>query len=653
MAAQAESTPPIPPAPTMGWVLDRSVQTIPPVFGSASLNAIGLGLLPMPAPDGAGNIDGPALLGTNATDQLVKSYALTSPLQASFSGGTTVLLLCGRQDNWLSTPAGGLLPVQAAGMWNVDKPGEWNLRLVSSVGVFAVTENETSIYAKPPAPPESFLAFGSATAYPVPYSNAPVCLWAFYDTSVHGTVGAPQISAAYGDGPQSAPVVLKEASLSGHSSFSSPIVSTIPMRVNFGELGEDLGTLFIWQGASAERLFQQSVRAAYWNTGLRSTVASGFQTPAWSGLSVTKLNPQPIALGGDAQDNVWAAAYASFVRTTAFAHYSITTPPGTPYVAVRYELGNSLQAADAYSVSFLLDGEYMGYDQPWRDGMIYRAIPLPQDGNSHTLDLRNGFARANGNYAAPTTSTFGGGGFIDAVAVPAGYTVQIKHPVPASVAVVLSHSVAVADEAPTAPYQNQGAQSSVAWPVLARAAGAFGTASVVDESFASQLMANNCWTQVACNTYIAKIKAAQPNISVGFVAQLLNDFFHGREAYGECLPQYERTMQHLFIAWSAQFPGVPLYVGSDTLTSASLETYSDGCTPALNLSDWRKGIESTVESYAETNNAHWLHFVDMTPWVPQSKLVESGFHPTVQGQIGVCQQVAALFDQAVTCGVPR
>jgi hypothetical protein len=651
--AQAASTPPIPPAPAFGWVLDQSAQTIPAVFGSASLTGIGLGSLPTQAPDGAGNIDGPALLGQNASNPLVQSYALQDPTQASLAAGTTVFLLCGRQDYWLTGLFGGQLPVQEGGQWNAQKPGEWGLRLVSSLGVFAVTNNGSSVYAKSPAPPANFLPFSGSSAYPVPFSNAPVCLWAFYDTSVHGTTSAPQISTAYGDGPASAAVVLNESATATHALIHNAVASSSPMQVNFGKLGADLGTLFIWQGASAERLFQQSVRAAYWNGGLRSSVASGFQTPVWSGLSATALNPQPIALGGDAQDNVWANAYASFVRTTAFAHYSITSSPGTPFVAVRYQLGNSPQAANAYSVSFLLDGQYLGYDQPWRDGTIYRTIPLPQDGNSHTLDLRNGFARGNGNYAAPTTATFGGGGFIDAVAVPSGYTVQINHPVPTSVALVLSHSVAVADEAPSAPYQDQGAQSSVAWPVLARSAGAFGTASAVDESFAGQLMANNCWTQAACNTYIAKIKAAQPNITVGFVAQLLNDFFHGPAAYNECLPQYERTMQHLFIAWSAQFPGVPLYVGSDTLTSAALEATADGCSPALYLSDWRAGIQSTVQSYAAAHNATWLQFVDMTSWVPQSQLVPSGLHPTVQGQIGICQQVAALFNQSVTCGVPR
>lgn len=657
IAAQAEAALPIPPAPVLGWVLDRSAETIPPVFGSASLTEIGSGLMPSQAMDGAGNIDGPALLGSNTSSPMVHSYGLQNPLLASLSAGTTVFLLCGRPDYWLKAPGSGLLlPEPRVGwspMWNVEKPKEWGLRLLSSVGVFGVTVNGTVAYANDPAPPENYLPFGALTEYPVPNSNTQVCLWAFYDTSVDGSTSKPQISTAYGDGPMSTPVVLGGSADAAHSLTSTVTASSSPLDVVFGQLGEDLGTLFIWQGAAAESLFHQTIRAAYWNGGLHSSVTSRFQTPAWSSLSITTLNPQPIARGGDAQDNVWATAYASFVRTTAFAHYSITTAPGTPFVAVRYQLGNSVQTPNSYSVSFLLDGQYMGYDQPWRDGTNYRAIPLPQDGKSHTLDLRNGFARANGNYAAPTTGTFGGGGFIDAVAVPKGYAVHINHPVPESVAVVLSHSVANADEAPSAPYEDQGAQSSVAWPVQARAAGAFGTASVVDESVASLLMANNCWTQAACTAYIATVKAAQPNIKVGFVAQLLNDFFHGRAAYGECLPQYERTMQHLFIAWSAEFPGVPLYVGSDTLTSAALENYTDGCTPELHLSEWRSGIESTVENYAETNKATWVHFVDMTPWVPQSELVASGLHPTVQGQVGLCQHVAALFNQSVTCGVPR
>jgi len=86
--AQAASTPPIPPAPAFGWVLDQSAQTIPAVFGSASLTGIGLGSLPTQAPDGAGNIDGPALLGQNASNPLVQSYALQDPTQASLAAGT-------------------------------------------------------------------------------------------------------------------------------------------------------------------------------------------------------------------------------------------------------------------------------------------------------------------------------------------------------------------------------------------------------------------------------------------------------------------------------------------------------------------------------------------------------------------------------------
>lgn len=652
-AVQAESTTLTVPAPTFGWVLDRSAQAILPAFGSGALVASGTGAFPGQVLDGAGNIDGSALLGASPLGRPTQSYVLNNPFVASLSNQTTVFLLCGREDNWLPGTDGALLPVEAGARSNVSKPGEWMLRLVSNISPFAVEVNGTWEYAKAPSAPVAFVPFAPTTAYPPPLTNAPVCLWAFYDVSVDGSPSAPQISVAYGDGLAGAPVTLEETVSARARQSPLPPEILKPIEVDFGGLGVDLGTLFLWQGAAAEALFQKPLRAAYWNSGLRTSIASGFQTPAWAGLSVTNLNPQPIALGGDAQDNVYAVPYQEFTRTTAFAHYSVTTAPGTPFLAVRYQLGNAVQVPQAYSVSFTLDGNSIGYDQPWTYGTNYRSIPLPQDGNSHTLDLRNGFARSNGNYAAPATGSFGGGGFIDAVAVPKGYSLVVNHPVAASVAVVFSHSVAIADDAGTAPYRGQGAQSSVAWPVLAHAAKAFGTVGVVDESFGGELMANNCWTLAECNAYIANVKRAQPNIALGFAAQLKNDFFHGRAAYGECLPQYEQTLINFLRAWTAQLPGVPLYIGSDTLSSAEVEAMTDGCSPSLPASDWRNGIESTVEDYASSNNAAWLHFVDMTPWLPQSEITSDGLHPTVKGHILICQAVAATFNQPVTCSVPQ
>lgn len=656
----------LPPLPTMGWIFSSNGKSIPSVVGEAPLNSTGNGEAPLAAKDGAGNIDGAALVGASISGEMVHDYTLPFSGEVSLSAGTTVVLLCGRENNWLPALSGGLLPVEATGTWNVSKPNEWGISFASGVSPFAVVVNSEWVHANAPPAPASFVAFGSETAFPPAGSNAPLCVWGFYDTSVNGTASEPQISVAYDDGAASVPVTLSgpvtdspdvphaensEAESSGQSSLLTD--SNNALRIAFDTLGADLGSLFIWQGAAAKEFFVQPLRQVYWNDGIRRSVASGFQTPPWNGLIATALDPNPVALGGDALDNVWAVSYGGFVRTTAFAHYSITTSPGTPFLVVRYRLGNSVQTASSYSVSFTLDGASTGYDQPWFNGTNLRTIPLPLDGKSHTLELRNGYARSNGNYAAPTTDTFGGGGFIDAVAVPSGYTVQINHPEPASVAVVLSHSVAVADEAGTAPYQAQGAQSSVAWPVLARFARAFGTASVVDESYGGQLLANDCWTEADCASYLATLVAAQPNITVGFAARMLNDFYHGPATYGECLPQYEKTLQNLFEAWHAALPAVPLYVGSDIRESPGNEDLTDGCTPALHLAEWRAGIQSTVQSYASANNANWLHFVDMSNWVPQNDLTKSGLHPTVKGQLLICQAVAAKFNPTAVCDIPR
>jgi hypothetical protein len=629
----------------MGWIFSSGGKTIEPAFGDAPFISSGQGVDPELALDGAGNIDGAALIGGSASGQRSSSYALESPTQPTLLAGTTVLLLCGRQNNWLPDGNGGLLPVEASATWSVTKPGEWGMSLVSrtSLSPFAVVSEGQWVYANAPPKPPGFEAFGSVSAFPPPSTNAPVCVWAFYDTTIHGSQTSPAISVAWDDGAASEPVRL-----------NFPVTNwSQPLQVPSGVLGADVGTLFVWQGIAAGQLFQQPVRAAYWNDGLRTSIASQFRTAAWSNLSVTELKPQPIALGGDAQDNVSAQIYQSCVRTSPFAHYSVTTSAGTPFLAVRYELCNAAESPESYSVSFQLDGHYLGYDQPWRDSSNYRVIPLPQDGRSHTLDLRNGYTRGNSDYANPTSGTFGGGGFIDAVAVPKDSSVSVNHPAARSVAMVLSHSVATGDEAGANPWLGQGAQSSVAWPVLARAAQAFGTASVVDESFAGELLALNCLTQSDCNAYIAALKAAQPHITVGFLSRMSNDFYHGRGAYGECLPQYRQTLGNLFRAWAAALPGVPLYVGSDIRESAGNEALTDGCPTPLKLADWRGGIESAVQDYVRATGSDWLHFVDMTPWVPQSDLASSGLHPTVKGQVEICQAVAALFNRQVTCTVPQ
>ncbi len=448
---------------------------------------------------------------------------------------------------------------------------------------------------------------------------------------------------AYDDGPAGTPLRLPQ-----------PIgLSTVPLEVLLGRIGADLGTLFVWQGTAAHELFQQPVRSAYWNGGLRSSIGSQFETPDWNSLTITALDPRPIALGGDSQDNSHSDSYPTFVRSSPFAHYSVTVSAGTPFLAVQYQLGNDPFGPAEYSVTFRLDGEYMGYDQPWRYGTNLRSIPLPQDGRAHTLDLRNGYVRGNGNYGSPTKPLLGGGGFITAVAVPKGHRVTVNRPVPKSVALVLSHSVAVAELAGTVPYNGQGTQSSVAWPVLAREVRAFGTTSVVDESYGGELLANECRSQNDCNNYLATIKAAQPHITVGFVVRMLNDFYHGQVTYKECLPQYQKNLGYLFTAWKAEYPGAPLYVGSDIRQSALHEAGTDNCTPALTLADWRAGIESAVNDYQSTNDSSWLHFVDMSDWVPQTDLLSGGVHPTTKGQLEICQAVAAYFRQPVRCSIPQ
>jgi hypothetical protein len=221
------------------------------------------------------------------------------------------------------------------------------------------------------------------------------------------------------------------------------------------------------------------------------------------------------------------------------------------------------------------------------------------------------------------------------------------------VALVLSHSVAVGELAETAPFEGQGPVSSVAWPVQARALKAFGTATVVDESYGGDLLANDCFSQASCLSYISAIRQAQPRVTVGFVARMLNDFYHGGVTFNECLPEYEQNLVYLFAAWQKEYPGVPLYVGSDIRQSAAHEDATDGCTPALKLADWRAGIESTVNDYATSNDAAWLHFVDMSEWVPQSDLLSGGIHPSTAGQVKICQAVAGLFHQPVKCTVPQ
>lgn len=641
-AANLETSPSIAiPRPTAGWILRNDGVTIHPVFGDAALGSVGAGAGPSVAADGAGNIDGAALIGGVPAGGPVTSYALDSAADGSLSSGTTVLLLCGRENHWISASNGRILPVEQQSDWNVFKPGEWGLSLASSISPFSVESGGRMTYANAPSPPSSFLPFPLLPGFP-PQVNAQMCVWGLYDTSIKGSKSNPEMSVAYDDGAASVPLKL-----------NGPVkASGSPLEIVFNQLGADIGTLFLWQGSAAERLFQQPVRAAYWNGGLRKRLATGFATRDWGGLTIAQLDPRPIALGGDAQDNIWAVQYDGFVRTSPFAHYSVTTPPGTPFLAVRYELGNIQYRPYQFSISFLLDGVYMGYDQPWRQGTNIRSIPLPLDGRSHTVDLRNGFTGSD-NYADPGSDGFGGGGFIDAIAVPPGFKVRINRPKPASVALVLSHSVAVGELAQGLPYLDQGPQSSVAWPVQARAANAFGTESVVDESYSGEMLVNDCPTLQACTAYLAAIKAAQPHVAVGFVARMLNDFYHGQTSHGECLPQYEESLQSLISAWDTEFPGVPLYVGSDIQQSIYNETLTDGCTPALHMSDWRTGIEDAVLGYSAGSGADWLHFVDMSQWVTQDELVFDGIHPGVEGQVRICAAVAHLFHPSATCGVPR
>ena len=121
-AAKMENAPSsVPSNPAAGWVLRSDGATIGPAFGDAALESVGQGASPSIAADGAGNIDGAALVGGVPGGDPVTQYALGSATEGSLSSETTVVLLCGRENNWLLGADKALLPAEAPASWNVTR----------------------------------------------------------------------------------------------------------------------------------------------------------------------------------------------------------------------------------------------------------------------------------------------------------------------------------------------------------------------------------------------------------------------------------------------------------------------------------------------------------------------------------------------------
>src|SRR5580698_9851913 len=97
---------PVIPHPTMGWILESNGASIQEQFGSEPLESSKTAATPALARDGAGNIDGAALAGGLPSGGIVNRYALSDAGDGTLAEGTTVMLLCGRENNWLRSASG-------------------------------------------------------------------------------------------------------------------------------------------------------------------------------------------------------------------------------------------------------------------------------------------------------------------------------------------------------------------------------------------------------------------------------------------------------------------------------------------------------------------------------------------------------------------
>lgn len=599
--------------------------TITSVIGSTTLTQTALAVNPCAVNHTGGPEAGVVTSGNtyNVTSQIngAGAYGFYSPASgstATLSTTTTVLRFCYRPDPWMHNTAGALLSTVGNAAF---KSGEWYFDVSNTtvhsathkVGGFGASEVTSVVAAKP----SSEQYFGNATAYPG-VNPADYCEWLFYDTgagTLGGTTGAPVVAGSFNDGPIGTPVTLG-AALSTGTAF----------RVASNLVGADSHTLTIWTGAAAGKMFNQSLRSLEWNNGMNSNVFNNFIQPAWSQLSKTYLNPAPIALGGDAIDNVTAQQYPAttnsftdaggnytitlpgWVRTSPFATYSVTVTNATgtqspPEVCFRSQQGSGLaQSLQDLSqlqrfISYDIDGTYANYSTPANYGTNYLCIALTTTVASHTIRLFNGTTVAavfTNPYA--TATPISGGPFIDAVGVPKGYVVTVNH-ITASSGLTwgYGHSVMAGHGTQQLPGYNTGVSNTSSWFAMSRKLGAFGggtsaynagTWSAVCDCYGSRLAWSDFPTPTAATSYMTALKLAQPNLTQGIVEDLINDRFHGPGSSNqECLVpatnwanSFMATEANLVNAWHVAFPTLPLYIGSDIVQASSAESSVDGCT---------------------------------------------------------------------------
>lgn len=559
----------------------------------------------------------------NITNQIIGAgnfgfYSPASGTTATLSTTTTVLRYCYRPDPWMHITGGTALPTAGNSAF---KSGEWYFNVANStahsathqVGGFGAAEVTPVVAPKP----SSEQYFGNSTPYPAG-APADYCEWLFYDTgagTLGGTTGAPVVAGSFNDGVIGTPVTLG-AALSTGTAF----------RVASASTGADSHTLTIWTGASAGKMFSQSLRSLEWNNGMNSNVFNNFIQPAWSQLSKTYLNPAPIALGGDAIDNVTAQQYPAtsnnftdaggnytitmpgWVRTSPFTTYSVTVTNATgtqspSEVCFRSQQGTGLAQSlqdigqNLRFVSFDIDGVYANYSTPANYGPNYLCIGLTTTVASHTIRFFNGTTIA-AVYTLPyaTATPISGGPFIDAIGVPKGYVVTVNH-LTATTGLTwgYGHSVMAGHGTQQLAAYNTGVATTSSWFTMSRKLGAFGggtsaynagTWSAICDCYGSRLIWSDFQTPTMATAYMAALKLAQPSITRGIVEEVINSRFHGPNSTNQlCLVpatnwanSFMATYANLANSWHVAWPSFSLYIGSDIVQSSGNEASLDACT---------------------------------------------------------------------------
>ena len=465
--------------------------------------------------------------GTTNAAAVYGYYISAAPTDFSLTGAYTVLAFL-RCDPWQVNPAGSIITC-ATGDTDVAKFKEWYEGPLA-VGVYPGASSTPTTGTLP----DTSTALWSGYHLGVYATKA---VWLYYSPSISGTGGSTPWGFTYAvnDQAESSPVLLSAAVTPQSANY---------LRI-FGAGGSAMwisGGPYFFQGH-----LTQAQRAQIFNGG-------AFQSPPlWNDAnlsSMTQYTFQPADWYGEA----WNPAFSQTMTTggsnsnlTGLMHYAQSTTrvvTDAPFIVIAANPGNTAQPGPQlgpgnFAIQVRVDGHVLQSNGVGGcEFNVFTAVTtnyfrckLPNDGATHTLDIKHGFVIGyNTAYTASNLYSLLGGLFIQSVYYPQGTTTfYVTTPSITSTAVLFADSIPSGAGVNVSPHDSL--QEQMMWNT---GSNPFGGADIQLAGFGSALITTDCpqttgstAISASCKAFVDNIYTKIPTTKILYLQRKVNDYAHG------------------------------------------------------------------------------------------------------------------------------